>query len=194
MGRKMIGIGAHTSTGGAVLEGNMGINIDPAVNTSSIGHMASCPACSVGKGPIVAVGPRTITLPAGPAALEGDYVACGCPPHSNTVIAGQSSVYGGAEHNKADFSGITDLLNRPKTISKISLSYGEAQTAIESVSRFYTDLNIHVKTSGYLPGETVAVNISGPTQKTLTGIVGAEGVAIIPNAFASEFIDMEGEA
>ena len=194
MGRKMIGIGAPTSTGGSVLEGNVGINIDSAVITSSIGHLASCPACSKGKGPIVAVGPRTITLPAGLVALEGDYVACGCPPQSNKVMFAQSSVYGGAEHNKADFSGITAALNRPKTITDISLSYGDAQVPVESVSRFYTDLNIHVKTSGYFPGETVTVNISGPTEKALTGIVGAKGIAIIPNAFGSEIIDMEGEA
>lgn len=194
MGRKIIGIGAPTSTGGSVLEGNVGINIDGAVSTSSVGHMASCPACSKGKGPIVAVGPRTITLPAGLVALEGDYVACGCPPQSNKVMSAQSSVYGGAEHNKADFSGITAMINRPKTITNISLSYGDAQVPVESVSRFYTDLNIHVKTSGYLPGETVTVNLSGPIEKTLTGIVDAKGVAIIPNAFGSEVINMEGEA
>lgn len=110
------------------------------------------------------------------------------------MISAQSSVYGGAEHNKADFSGITALLNRPKTITSISLSYGDAQVPVESVSRFYTDLNVHVKTSGYLPGETVTVNISGPTEKALTGIVGTKGVAIIPNAFGSEVIDMEGKA
>ncbi len=70
MGRKVIGIGAPTSTGGAVLEGNIGINIDYAVSTSSLGHMASCSVCPPGKGPIVAVGPRTITLPAGLVRLR----------------------------------------------------------------------------------------------------------------------------
>lgn len=74
------------------------------------------------------------------------------------------------------------------------MSYGDEQIPVESVSRFYTDLNIHVKTSGYLPGETVTVNISGTTGKALTGIIGAKGIAIIPNAFGSEIIDMEGEA
>ncbi len=99
----MIGIGAPTSTGGSVLEGNLGINIDCAVSTSSIGHLPSCPARSQGKGPIVAVGPRTITLPAGLVALEGDYVACGCPPQSNKLMFAQSSVYGGAEQTMQIF-------------------------------------------------------------------------------------------
>ncbi|WP_322740710.1 PAAR domain-containing protein [Pseudomonas saponiphila] len=84
MGRKMIGIGSPTSTGGQVLEGNTGISIDSAVETSSVGHLASCPVCIKGQGPIVAVGPRTIIFPAGPVALEGDYVACGCPAGANT--------------------------------------------------------------------------------------------------------------
>ena len=193
MSRKVIGIGTPTSTGGAVLEGNIGINIDYAVSTSSIGHMASCPVCPPGEGPIVAVGPRTIALPAGLVALEGDYVACGCPPKSNIVLSPQSSVYGGDEHSAPSFSAITPLIHKPKSIQRITFSYGENQTPVESISRFYTDLNIHVKTSGYSAGETVTVTISGATEKTLSGIVGIKGIAIIPNAFHGEFFDMEGE-
>lgn len=193
MGRKVIGIGAPTSTGGSVLEGNVGINIDYAVSTSSIGHIASCPVCPPGKGPIVAVGPRTITLPAGPVALEGDYVACGCPPKSNTVLFAQSSVYGGADHSAASFSAILPLIPKSKSIQRITFSYGENHMPVDSISRFYTDLNIHVKTSGYSSGETVSVTITGAAKKTLTGTVGAQGVAIIPNAFQGEVFDMEGE-
>lgn len=81
-----IGIGSKTSTGGTVIEGNPGIMFDGLV-ASSVGHQASCPACRKGIGPIVAVGPRTIILPAGPAARAGDYVACGCPAGSNALLA-----------------------------------------------------------------------------------------------------------
>ena len=81
-----VGIGTKTSTGGAVIEGNPGIMFDGLV-ASSVGHKASCPKCKKGVGPIVAVGPRTVTLPAGPAARAGDYVACGCPTGSNTLLA-----------------------------------------------------------------------------------------------------------
>lgn len=193
MGRKVIGIGAPTSTGGAVLEGNAGINIDYAVSTSSVGHMASCPVCPPGRGPIVAVGSRTITLPAGLVALEGDYVACGCPPRSNTILFAQSSVFGGGEHSVASFSSVIPLIPKPKSIQRITFSYGENQTPVDSVSRFYTDLNIHVKTSGYLPGETVTVTVTGAAEKTLSGTVDAKGIAIIPNAFQAEVFDMEGE-
>lgn len=90
-----IGIGSKTSTGGSVIEGNSGILFDDLV-ASSVGHKATCPACKKGVGEIVAVGARTTILPAGPAAKAGDYVACGCPPGANTLIA-KGTVNIGAE-------------------------------------------------------------------------------------------------
>ena len=89
-----IGIGSRTSTGGTVMEGNPGI-LSNGLVASSVGHKASCPKCKQGIGPIVAVGPRTVTLPAGPAARAGDYVACGCPPGSNSLLAEGAVVVGG---------------------------------------------------------------------------------------------------
>ena len=81
-----IGIGSQTSTGGVVIEGNNGVLFDGLV-ASSIGHKATCPACKKGVGEIVAVGTRTVTLPAGLAARAGDYIACGCKPGSNVLVA-----------------------------------------------------------------------------------------------------------
>jgi uncharacterized Zn-binding protein involved in type VI secretion len=89
-----IGIGSKTSTGGAVIEGNGGVMFDGLV-ASSVGHKATCPACKKGIGPIVAVGPRTANLPAGPAARAGDYVACGCPPGANVLVAPGTITLGG---------------------------------------------------------------------------------------------------
>lgn len=85
-----IGIGSRTSTGGVVIEGNSGVIFDGLV-ASSVGHKASCPSCKKGEGEIVAVGIRTVILPGGPAARAGDYVACGCTPGSNVLVA-QGSV------------------------------------------------------------------------------------------------------
>ena len=85
IGMLKIGIGSKTSTGGAVIEGNQGLMFDGLV-ASSVGHKATCPVCKEGIGEIVAVGNRTINLPAGPAARAGDYVACGCPPGANTLM------------------------------------------------------------------------------------------------------------
>lgn len=192
MGRKMIGVGAPTSTGGRVLEGNVGINIDGLVSTSSVGHLASCPACVVGRGVIVAVGPRTIVLPAGPAALEDDYVACGCPPLFNTVKSAQSTVRGGAEHAGATsvpFAAAASL----KSVKDIYFSYGSNYSRVGATSRFYVDLNIHIKTSGYSAGDIVTVNLSGNIERSLSAFVDADGVAVIANAFKDSRIEMEGD-
>jgi len=100
-----IGIGSKTSTGGTVIEGNVGIVFDGLV-ASSIGHRATCPACKKAGGPIVAVGSREVYLPAGPAARAGDYIDCGCPPGSNVLIA-QGTVTigsGGMSGRPADVS------------------------------------------------------------------------------------------
>ncbi|HAS3166113.1 TPA: PAAR domain-containing protein [Vibrio cholerae] len=98
-----IGIGSKTSTGGEVVEGNNGIMMNGLV-ASSVGHQATCKSgrkeCA-GIGPIVAVGPRDVNLPAGPAARVGDYVDCGCPPGSN-VLVGSSSVQIGSSSVSAN--------------------------------------------------------------------------------------------
>jgi|GEM_PF-3408359 len=98
-----IGIGSKTSTGGEVVEGNDGIMMNGLV-ASSVGHKATCKSgrkeCR-GIGPIVAVGPRDVNLPAGPSARVGDYVDCGCPPGSN-VLLGSSSVKIGSSSVAAD--------------------------------------------------------------------------------------------
>ena len=192
MGRKMIGVGAPTSSGGRVMEGNIGIAIDSSVDTLSVGHIASCPVCNIGKGPIVAVRPRTINLPAGAAALEGDYVACGCPPLSNTVIAGQSTVFGGAEHAN---TGCVPIVALEKTTSAkdIFFSYGNGHVPLDAVSRFYVDVNVHIKTSGYTAGELISINVSGRVERVLSAVVGADGVAIVSGAFTDDRIPMEGD-
>lgn len=88
---KVIRKGDTTTTGGAVLEGNEGVLIEGAL-VASIGHRASCPRCPQGGGLILALHERTLKLPAGWAALEGDIVACGCPPGSNRLMTTQQSV------------------------------------------------------------------------------------------------------
>lgn len=85
--------GDPTSTGGAILDGD-GSWLSEGSPTTYIGMIATCPACKVGQGPIVAVGPRSIIGPGGPVALQGDYVACGCPPMSNTILPAQGTTVG----------------------------------------------------------------------------------------------------
>lgn len=85
--------GDPTSTGGAIQDGDSSW-LSEGSPTTYIGMIATCPACKVGQGPITAVGPRSIIGPGGPVALQGDYVACGCPPMSNIILPAQGTTVG----------------------------------------------------------------------------------------------------
>ncbi|MGP7735746.1 PAAR domain-containing protein [Oceanimonas smirnovii] len=91
---KVARLGDATSQGGSVLEGDQSI-MHAGKPVARVGMQASCPKCSAGKGPIVAVAPRTVNLPGGPVALAGDQVACGCPPGSHVLVPAQSDTNAG---------------------------------------------------------------------------------------------------
>lgn len=54
-----------------------------------------------------------------------------------------------------------DYLMEDKRVVDIFWSYGEDEILVENNSRFYTDLNLHVKVSGYSMGESVSLLIEG---------------------------------
>lgn len=123
-----IGIGSKTSTGGEVVEGNNGIMMNGLV-ASSVGHKATCKSgrkeCR-GIGPIVAVGPRDVNLPAGPSARVGDYVDCGCPPGSNVLLGsssvkiGSSSVAVSAQQSLSNMNSATSSFGATSNASSLA--------------------------------------------------------------------------
>lgn len=189
-----IGIGSKTSTGGEVIEGNQGVVFDGLV-ASSVGHKATCPACKKGIGEIVAVGGRTVALPAGPAARAGDYVACGCPPGSNTLLAqgniSLSNIHSGTPSTARHLGGVVKPAS--KSVDRLYFSYGEDRTPLGDSSRFYTDLNLHADTSGYAPGDLIEITVSGTTDAKFAGRVGDDGTVFIPAVFASKYVPLRGE-
>ena len=54
-----------------------------------------------------------------------------------------------------------DYLMEDKEIIDMFWTYGNEEKALGELSRFYTDLNLHVKVSGYSLGEKVSVLIEG---------------------------------
>lgn len=189
-----IGIGSKTSTGGTVIEGNQGLVFDGLV-ASSVGHKATCPACKEGIGEIVAVGGRTVNLPAGPAARAGDYIACGCPPGSNTLMA-QGTIRLSNIHSGSPTAGLGSVDSvRPvsKSVDRLYFTFGENQTPLGNSSRFYTDVNLHADTSGYSSGDMVDIVIAGATNATFSGRVGDDGKVFIPAAFSSTSLPLQGE-
>lgn len=187
-----VGIGSRTSTGGAVIEGNPGILFDGLV-ASSVGHKASCPKCKKGVGPIVAVGPRTVTLPAGPAARAGDYIACGCPAGSNTLLA-EGTVHIGSQSGARGAMLLAGgrQVEVSRSIDRIYWSYSESKTPVADASRFYVDLNLHAETTGYELGEKVEIQLEGPVDRVVTGTVEQDGTVFIPEVFRNQRLELEG--
>jgi uncharacterized Zn-binding protein involved in type VI secretion len=133
-----IGIGSKTSTGGVVIEGNANIIINGLV-ASSVGHRATCPACKKGIGPIVAVGPRNETLPAGLAARSGDYIACGCPPGSNVLLPDGNVLFGAYSGSSDENDSEIKPLPAPFIFAKSSsvpMKSIDASTSTESHASF----------------------------------------------------------
>lgn len=187
-----VGIGSRTSTGGAVIEGNPGILFDGLV-ASSVGHKASCPKCKKGVGPIVAVGPRTVTLPAGPAARAGDYIACGCPAGSNTLLA-EGTVHIGSQSGARGAMLLAGgrQVEVSRSIDRIYWSYSESKTPVADASRFYVDLNLHAETTGYELGDKVEIQLEGPVDRVVTGTVEQDGTVFIPEVFRNQRLELEG--
>ena len=83
--------GDPTSTGGMIQEGDSSW-LSEGYPTTYIGMIATCPACKVGQGPIVAVGPRSIIGPGGPVArrhrvhLPGHHHAAPGPERHGPAI------------------------------------------------------------------------------------------------------------
>ena len=82
-----------------------------------------------------------------------------------------------------------------KKIMAISWSYGKGETPVSDVSRFYVDLNLHVDTQNYQPGEMVEVLIKddagndimdGVKEIALRAEVNSDGKAKLMNAFAGK--------
>lgn len=187
-----IGIGSKTSTGGVVVEGNAGLLFDGLV-ASSVGHQATCPACKKGIGPIVAVGPRSLMLPAGLAARAGDYIACGCPTGSNVLLAEGTITIGSSGSAAASSAFSLSASSRTdKSVTRLWWSHGADQTPLQDASRFYVDMNLHADTAGYQPGETINITLQGASNQQLQGVVGNDGKVFIANALKENNLNLQG--
>ncbi|AGH81607.1 hypothetical protein PCNPT3_08345 [Psychromonas sp. CNPT3] len=111
--------GDKTTTGGVVLEGSSGMSILGSGSTT-VGMIASCPVCKIGKGAIVAVQTSNIIINGAQSALDGDIVSCGCPYGSNKVIASNNAV-------SLSFDAPTMTPNNSATsiTQKINAMYGD---------------------------------------------------------------------
>lgn len=190
--RAIIRIGDPTSHGGTVLEGFNNFNVY-GKDAAGIGHKVSCPTCK-GNHFIIA-GAKNFYYFGTEVAVEGMLTSCGA-----VLIATQKNMIIDITNEINNLENTLPPLKinqkehkieKNKTISRIFWTYGKDETLISDASRHYTDINIHVETLNYTPGETIEIKISNmANEKTsestnnikLYATINSDGTAKIINA------------
>jgi uncharacterized Zn-binding protein involved in type VI secretion len=204
--------GDPTSHGGKVLEGSP-TDICHGKPIAFIGHQVQCPKCK-GAFPIVE-GVLTTTFYGKGVAIAGMKTACGAiliPTRFTDIVeygggsahAPRSAMSGlGASDKAAAVASASNRIgstaNQDKSIKRIFWTYGPNELPIEGASRHYVDLNLHVETENYAPGEIANIIvknddgselISGSDAIQLQAVVGPNGTAKLINVFQNKTVEI----
>lgn len=208
--------GDPTSHGGTVLEGSL-TDICHGQPIAYIGHRVHCPKCR-GDFPIVE-GVVTTTFYGKGVAIAGMKTSCGAvliPTQFTDVVeyggGSQASNVGRQVHENPAVSDMQSStpsypsresaqrsVCRDKAVKRMFWTFGMSEVPLEDVSRHYVDLNLHVETENYSPGETVDVTLSnddgselmaGVQSLNLEAVVGQDGVAKIRDVFKGKTVQI----
>ena len=214
MAGEIIRKGDPTSHGGTVLEGSL-TDICHGKPIAYIGHKVHCPKCR-GDFPIVE-GVVTTTFYGKGVAIAGMKTSCGA-----SLIATQFTdivVYGGGsqasnvgrqvDENPAvveapgstpsEVSHESKDWSVDKVVTRLFWTYGMSELPLEDVSRHYVDLNLHVDTKNYSPGETVDITLKnddgselmvGVQTLNIKAVVGPDGTAKIRDVFKGKTVQI----
>lgn len=187
--------GKITSATSTWLEGNKPI--------AQRGDLAWCSKCN-NTFPIY--GTADDWFEAQPYVATGDKVLCRCPNH---VVYGSATQYtnsapmaqGSTTAATASISSGQPVEHDPyKRITKIYWSYGESFNRLDGPSKHYVDLNIHVETENYKPGESIVVNIgysdgdalmSDNHWLELVGMVDSKGEVFFRDVFKNKTLNLK---
>ncbi|WP_332457875.1 type VI secretion system PAAR protein [Vibrio gazogenes] len=135
----------------------------------------------------IASGSSTVSINGKAAAITGGAVSCG-----GVTIGGGTVNIGDVPSNGGGGAAPMNVA-ATRAITAVYFSYGPDCQLISGASRHYTDINVHAKTSGYLPGETVSITLSGPVNKVVSGYVDENGEVCIINALKGTRLEFEGK-
>lgn len=158
------GFGIHGST-----TDHGGIVISTQSTSSQMGSLFlragdgfACPKCKIWSTLIKSN--DHVVFDGKPVAYVGDKFTCGATlmPKQMHVVGDSGGSAGGSIFNQLQNNlhekkfikqGVT------KEIKEIFWSYGESFTKLDSESRHFVDMNLHVKTVNYAVGETVEITL-----------------------------------
>lgn len=158
------GFGIHGST-----TDHGGIVISTQSTSSQMGSLFlragdgfACPKCKIWSTLIKSN--DHVVFDGKPVAYVGDKFTCGA-----TLMPKQMHVVGdsGSRSESTPFNQLQNKMygkefmqqSTKKEIKEIFWSYGENFTKLDSESRHFVDMNLHVKTINYAAGETVEVTL-----------------------------------
>ena len=226
MAGEIIRLGDSTSHGGKVLEGSQ-TDICHGKPIAFIGHKVSCPKCKgtypivegvqtttiFGKGVALAgmktacgatLIPSQFTDVVAPGGGGGDS-APALPPAPTPAPTAAALAPAAAKGEAADAeiaaseAGEVEAVSESteKAVKRIWWSYGDDETPLDSASRHYVDLNVHVETENYAEGEAVELTLAnddgsdlfeGKRDLALKVKVGPDGVGKAINVFSGKTV------
>jgi uncharacterized Zn-binding protein involved in type VI secretion len=164
----LITVGCMTDHGGIIVLGDSSFVVEgKAVHLEGMTHF--CPKCKVQSRAIASnagfmiVGGKSIVA-------VGDSSTCGSKYFKVSDLVVMSNGFG-SERNSTSSLIIANKLVEPqkeKLIEKIYWSYGDKFIPLEEKSRFFDDLNLHVETLGYSPGESVDIKVNPESSEIYT--------------------------
>ncbi|MEF3819581.1 PAAR domain-containing protein [Acinetobacter baumannii] len=159
------------------------------------GHM--CPKCRCWS--VVIKSHDHIIMDGKPVAYAGDKLSCGATiqPQQSHVVGDSGSPYSAKETTqKKNFVEN----NIEKKVTEITWSYGNNFNPLSDKSRFFNDLNIHVKTTGYSQGENVSISIEPENSDistfepfAITIKVDSNGEGILKDVFSGKTLIIDTE-
>jgi uncharacterized Zn-binding protein involved in type VI secretion len=162
-----------------------------------------CPKCE--KPGVISEGAEHRSWRSIPLAVDGCIVSCGCPTGSNRVIAplgalsegtfGASTSATAIANKQLKANNSSNTIGAEKKITRLYWSHGNNLTRLNEISRHYTDLNLHINTENYYPGEQVIVEIefSKGDAHHYQVPIDADGHGVIKNIFAEKLIALNYE-
>ncbi|GLS06021.1 hypothetical protein GCM10007860_31860 [Chitiniphilus shinanonensis] len=220
-GKLFIVLGDTTSHGGTVVSAQSPMTFQ-GKPVATVGDMTCCPEC---KGSFAIVqGGDNIELMGRHLARAGDKTACGAVLIPGKQTLGTHSPGGGAAQGAATATSASGKAlasavagtaaavakaaagkdsAQEKEIVRVYWSYGDDETPLSEFSRHYVDINLHVETRHYAPGETVEILLEDEDQQEITdgmkrlslsAQVDASGVATVKNVLAGQKIEIISKA
>lgn len=143
-------------------------------------------------------------------AYANDLLSCGArilPQQSHVVGDSQGQNYRSStssnilpSNSQQNLASSLTNKSKEKIVNEIFWSYGEDFTRVESQSRFFVDLNLHVRTENYRNGEVLEIILTnddedilfdGITEFKIKGTVGEDGEVIVKNVLKNKTLNLK---